>query len=112
MKQDKQDAADHMVCRLMILKPTSIIMFLIGCSLILTRSVSAALLGDGQQRKGVDVLGYLFSVADRKMTDLELVEKGNKLYESMGVGARDDSVAMNYLIHDWKFDNKRPCMVR
>ncbi len=44
--------------------------------------------------------------------DLERVKKGNKLYESKGLGARDDSVAMNYLIPDWKFDNKRPCMVR
>ncbi len=30
----------------------------------------ASLLGDGQQRKDVDVLGYLFYVADRKKTDL------------------------------------------
>ena len=25
---------------------------------------------------------------------------------------RDDSVAMQYLIPGWKFDNKRPCLVR
>jgi glucarate dehydratase len=30
----------------------------------------------------------------------------------MGLGARDDSVAMQYLIPGWKFDNKRPCLVR
>jgi glucarate dehydratase len=30
----------------------------------------------------------------------------------MGLGARDDSVAMQFLIPDWKFDNKRPCLVR
>ena len=27
-------------------------------------------------------------------------------------GARDDAMAMQYLIPGWKFDNKRPCMVR
>jgi glucarate dehydratase len=30
----------------------------------------------------------------------------------MGLGARDDSVAMQFLIPGWKFDNKRPCLVR
>lgn len=44
--------------------------------------------------------------------DPKLLEKGNKLYKSMGLGARDDSVAMKYLIPDWQFNNKRPCMVR
>ncbi len=31
---------------------------------------------------------------------------------SMGLGARDDAQAMQYLIPGWKFDNKRPCLVR
>ncbi len=44
--------------------------------------------------------------------DLERVNEANKLYNSVGLGARDDSLAMNYLIPRWKFDNKRPCMVR
>jgi len=30
----------------------------------------------------------------------------------MGLGARDDSVAMQFLIPGWRFDNKRPCLVR
>jgi glucarate dehydratase len=30
----------------------------------------------------------------------------------MGLGARDDSVAMQFLIPGWTFDNKRPCLVR
>ncbi|WP_312755048.1 hypothetical protein, partial [Escherichia coli] len=25
---------------------------------------------------------------------------------------RDDALAMQYLIPEWTFDNKRPCMVR
>ena len=44
--------------------------------------------------------------------DLDRVNEANKLYISMGLGARDDSLAMNYLIPGWKFDHKRPCMVR
>jgi glucarate dehydratase len=28
------------------------------------------------------------------------------------IGARDDATAMQFLISGWKFDNKRPCLVR
>jgi len=28
------------------------------------------------------------------------------------LGARDDAMAMQYLIPNWKFDPKRPCLVR
>ena len=31
---------------------------------------------------------------------------------STGLGARDDAVAMQYLIPGWEFDPKRPCLVR
>lgn len=44
--------------------------------------------------------------------DMDRVMEANKLYLEKGLGARDDSVAMQYLIKDWKFDNKKPCMVR
>ncbi|MDR7868377.1 MAG: glucarate dehydratase [Sporomusaceae bacterium] len=44
--------------------------------------------------------------------DLDQVEKAHQLYMKMGLGARDDAMAMQYLIPDWKFDNKRPCLVR
>ena len=42
----------------------------------------------------------------------EKLEKAHKLYIENGLGARDDSIAMQYLIKDWKFDNKKPCLVR
>jgi glucarate dehydratase len=29
-----------------------------------------------------------------------------------GLGARDDAMAMKYLIPGWTFDNKKPCLVR
>jgi glucarate dehydratase len=44
--------------------------------------------------------------------DMAEVEKAHQMYLRHGLGARDDAVAMQYLIPGWKFDNKRPCMVR
>ena len=44
--------------------------------------------------------------------DMAEVEKAHQAYRSMGLGARDDAAAMQYLIPGWKFDNKRPCMLR
>jgi glucarate dehydratase len=44
--------------------------------------------------------------------DMEQIEKAHTLYKQEGLGVRDDSVAMQYLIPGWKFDNKRPCLVR
>ncbi|MBV4475313.1 glucarate dehydratase [Pseudomonas sp. B2M1-30] len=44
--------------------------------------------------------------------DLDQVAKAHELYKGMGLGARDDSVAMQFLIPGWKFDNKKPCLVR
>tara|TARA_R110002167_G_scaffold30241_1_gene100092 strand:+ start:330 stop:1631 length:1302 start_codon:yes stop_codon:yes gene_type:complete len=40
------------------------------------------------------------------------LEAAHELYRKVGGGARDDAVAMQYLIPDWRFDPKRPCMVR
>lgn len=44
--------------------------------------------------------------------DMEKVMIANKLYIEKNLGARDDSIAMQYLIKDWKFNNKKPCLVR
>ena len=44
--------------------------------------------------------------------DMAEVEKAHQAYKNMGLGARDDAVAMQFLIPGWKFDNKRPCLVR
>jgi glucarate dehydratase len=44
--------------------------------------------------------------------DLDELEKAHALYQQHGLGARDDAIAMQYLISNWKFDNKRPCLVR
>ena len=44
--------------------------------------------------------------------DMERVQAAHQLYLQEGLGARDDAVAMQYLIPGWKFDPKRPCLVR
>jgi glucarate dehydratase len=44
--------------------------------------------------------------------DMGEVEKAHALYEQHGLGARDDSVAMQFLVPGWTFDPKRPCLVR
>lgn len=44
--------------------------------------------------------------------DLDQVRKAHKLYLDNCLGGRDDSVVMQYLIPGWKFDPKKPCLVR
>jgi glucarate dehydratase len=44
--------------------------------------------------------------------DLDALEAAHQLYLGMGLGARDDAVAMQFLIPGWKFNNKLPCLVR
>jgi glucarate dehydratase len=44
--------------------------------------------------------------------DMERVEAAHQVYLQHGLGSRDDATAMQYLIPNWKFDNKKPCMVR
>jgi len=40
------------------------------------------------------------------------LEKAHALYKQHGLGARDDAIAMQFLVPGWKFDPKRPCLVR
>ncbi len=44
--------------------------------------------------------------------DREQILKAHKLYIDNNLGARDDAIGMQYLIKGWKFDNKKPCLVR
>ena len=44
--------------------------------------------------------------------DMAEVEKAHETYKSMALGARDDAAAMQFLIPGWKFDPKRPSLVR
>lgn len=44
--------------------------------------------------------------------DMEQVRKANQLYLDNCLGGRDDSAVMQYLIPGWRFDPKKPCLVR
>jgi glucarate dehydratase len=44
--------------------------------------------------------------------DLEQVEAAHELYQKAALGARDDAVAMQYLVPGWQFDPKRPALER
>jgi len=44
--------------------------------------------------------------------DMAEVEKAHQLYLQHGLGARDDAVAMQYLVPGWAFNPKRPALDR
>ena len=44
--------------------------------------------------------------------DMDAVEAAHQLYLKHGLGSRDDAVGMQFMIPDWKFNPKMPCMVR
>jgi glucarate dehydratase len=44
--------------------------------------------------------------------DMVEVEKAHQLYLQHGLGARNDAVAMQYLLPGWSFNPKSPCLVR
>jgi glucarate dehydratase len=44
--------------------------------------------------------------------DMAEIEKAHARYKSMGLGGRDDSIAMQFLIPNWTFNPKRPALVR
>ena len=73
---------------------------------------------DGQRltREPLQIRGGLVQVPTRPGLGVELdmaeVEKAHQLYRQHGLGARDDAVAMQYLIPGWTFNPKRPALVR
>ena len=73
---------------------------------------------DGQRltKEPLKIEGGLVHVPARPGLGIELddaeLEKAHQAYKNMGLGARDDAAAMQFLIPGWKFDNKRPCLVR
>lgn len=44
--------------------------------------------------------------------DMAQIDAAHRRYKSMGLGVRDDAIAMQFLIPNWKFDPKRPSLVR
>lgn len=73
---------------------------------------------DGQQltREPLQIRDSRIALPSRPGLGIELdmaaVDAAHRLYLQHGLGARDDAVAMQYLIPGWTFDRKRPCLVR
>ncbi|MCJ2008076.1 glucarate dehydratase [Methylobacterium sp. E-025] len=73
---------------------------------------------DGQRltKEPLAIRGGLVRVPDRPGLGIEIdmaeVEAAHALYLDHGLGARDDAAAMQFLVPNWTFDNKRPCLVR
>ena len=73
---------------------------------------------DGQAltREPLQIRGGKIAVPDRPGLGIEIdrdaIAAANALYQQHGLGARDDAIAMQALIPNWRFDPKRPCMVR
>jgi glucarate dehydratase len=72
--------------------------------------------GERLTREPLRIEGGTIALPDRPGLGVEIdmaeVERAHALYERVGLGARDDAVAMQHLIPGWTFDRKRPCLVR
>ncbi|WP_019552433.1 enolase C-terminal domain-like protein [Propionispira raffinosivorans] len=44
--------------------------------------------------------------------DMDKIEQAHDLYQKHNLGARDDAKTMQYLIPNWQYDPKCPCLVR
>jgi len=73
---------------------------------------------DGQRltKEPLQIVGGLVQVPMQPglgvTLDMAEVEKAHQLYRQQALNARDDALAMQSLMPGWKFDPKRPAMVR
>ncbi len=73
---------------------------------------------DGQclTREPLHIRGGQVQVPDKPglgvELDMDAVMRAHALYQQQGLGARNDAMAMQYLIPGWTFNPKMPCMVR
>ncbi len=73
---------------------------------------------DGQRltKEPFQIKGGLVAVPKRGGLGVEIdmaeVENAHAVYKSLDLGARDDAAAMQFLIPGWKFNPKKPCLVR
>ena len=73
---------------------------------------------DGQNLTGdpLQIRRGKIAVPDRPGLGVEIdraaIEAAHQLYKTHGLGARDDALAMQFLIPGWSFDEKSPCLVR
>jgi len=72
--------------------------------------------GQGLTKEPLQIKAGHIAIPDRPGLGVEIdraaVAAAHALYQQHGLGARDDAIAMQYLIPGWTFDDKRPCLVR
>jgi glucarate dehydratase len=73
---------------------------------------------DGQRltKEPLKIEGGMIRIPEKPGLGIEIdmaeLEKAHQAYRNMGLGARDDAVAMQFLVPNWTFDAKGPCLVR
>jgi glucarate dehydratase len=73
---------------------------------------------DGQRltREPLKIVNGSIAIPDRPglgiEVDMEQIETAHQRFKNLPLDARDDSIAMQSLISGWKFDPKRPALVR
>ena len=73
---------------------------------------------DGQRitKEPFEIVDGYLTVPDKPGLGVELdhdaIAAAHELYQREGLGARDDAVAMQFLIPGWTFDSKRPALQR
>ena len=72
--------------------------------------------GQGLTQEPLQIVGGLVQVPKKPglgvTLDMGKVEAAHQLYLQHGLGARDDAIAMQYLMPGWTFNPKSPCLVR
>jgi glucarate dehydratase len=72
--------------------------------------------GERLTQEPLAIRGGLVRVPERPglgiALDWSAVEEAHALYRDHALGARDDAAAMQFLVPNWTFDNKKPCLVR
>ena len=73
---------------------------------------------DGQRltKEPLEIIDGKLSVPERAGLGVEIdmnqIEQAHRLYLNLASGERDDAAAMHYLVANWRFDPKTPCLVR
>ncbi len=71
---------------------------------------------DGQRLTGdpLKIVDGKLTVPDRPGLGVEIdmsrIEQAHELYNRVGLAGRDDAAAMQFLVPNWKFNPKRPCL--
>ena len=72
--------------------------------------------GQGLTKEPLQIKNGKIAIPERPGLGIEIdrdkIAAASALYQMLGLGARDDATAMQYLIPGWTFDDKRPCLVR